>query len=56
MRRRRGLERFAQLVFDRLLQPGHRRGFLLLATDDRSLIGEFAYDNGDESHLKAVPW
>ncbi len=24
--------------------------------DDRSLIGEFAYDNGDESHLKAVPW
>lgn len=24
--------------------------------DDRSLIGEFAYDNGDESDLKAVPW
>jgi len=24
--------------------------------DDHSLIGEFAYDNGDESDLKAVPW
>jgi hypothetical protein len=24
--------------------------------DDRSLIGEFAYDNGDESELRAVPW
>ncbi len=23
--------------------------------DDRSLIGEFAYDNGDESDLRAVP-
>ena len=23
---------------------------------DGSLIGEFAYDNGDESTLKALPW
>jgi len=24
--------------------------------DDHSLIGEFAYHNGDESDLRAVPW
>ena len=24
--------------------------------NDRSLVGEFTYDNGDESDLRAVPW
>jgi hypothetical protein len=30
-------------------------GWLELQSDG-TLIGEFAYDNGDESTLKALPW